>query len=294
MQDATMQNGVRRDAAKPPFVNVKRVSEFEGPSWLAAQPPAMLDSSLGISTRKGVFSPMEMSRCPNPGPLLIRKNKDTFKAELFRPPCKQWNCPYCGPMLAKEWAFVAWHGTRKFQNEGVKVVFATITSHEKLTQKTSMDVWPSAWKKLRQRIVREYGPMQYFMVSEQHRSGVLHMHALVTAEMRLTWLKTAARGCGLGYMADVKPVDQSIAAAFYVSKYLGKFGLVWPKGWRRVRISQDWPREIIDTPEDDTQVTMLGSVLTRREILAQVAGYESIGFDVYVSPSCFDGLIEVE
>lgn len=199
---------------------------------------------------------MELEYCPRPGPVIARFDRQQMQIRLFRPPCKQWSCAYCGPQNALEWGYVAWSGTQKLQDAGLTVVFMTLTSHEKLSPERTFDVWPDAWKKLRQRIVREYGKPEYFMVPERHRSGRLHMHALMSADIDGRWLKTASRECGLGYMADVRIVEQAIGAAFYAAKYLNKHGVRWPNGWRRVRLSRDWPKEEIKV-EDDAEYKVL-------------------------------------
>jgi hypothetical protein len=50
---------------------------------------------------------------------------------------------------------------------------------------------------------------------------------------------------GLGYMYDISKIESIEAGSRYVSKYLFKktiFSTKWPKGWRRVRYSQSWPK----------------------------------------------------
>jgi len=228
------------------------------------------------------------SHCPTPGPLMIIKNNSTKQATLFRPPCKRWSCPYCGPINAAEWGYIAWSGTKQMQGEGVTMVFMTLTCHEKLTPMQTFEIWPSAWKKLRQRIVRKYGKPEYFMVSERHKSGKLHMHAIMSRNINKTWLKKNSRECGLGYMADVRVVEEAIGAAFYTAKYLTKFDVVWPNGWRRVRLSKNWPRPgEIKVENENEDVRMLHPAPTKTEIEAQRVGYESIGYRVEVSKSCY-------
>jgi len=227
--------------------------------------------------------------CPTPGPLMIKKNNSSMEAALFRPACKRWSCPHCGPVNASEWGYIAWSGTQQLKNEGLTVVFATLTSHEKLGPERTFEVWPDAWKKLRQRIVREYGKPEYFMVPEKHKTGRLHMHALISTNIDKKWLKTASRACGLGYMADVRIVEEAIGAAFYTAKYLTKFGVAWPDGWRRVRLSRDWPRvdKIEVDPEPGVECKLLSTDVSESVIQAHVTGYGSLGYAVTVSKSCY-------
>jgi hypothetical protein len=229
----------------------------------------------------------KLDKCPTPGPMIIAKNNDTREAVFFRPPCKRWTCEHCQQVNAAQWAFVAWAGTHELQQNGLDVVFVTITSHERLGIDGALRVWPDAWKKLRQRIVYTYGKPEYYMVSEKHKTGKLHMHAVVSTAIEQSWLKTAARKCGLGYIAHVRPVDQAIGAAFYATKYLTKFGAQWPTGWRRVRLSQGWPRGAIDgVHAPEVEHVVVSTVPTQWVIDSMVINYQSIGYHVTVSKSC--------
>jgi hypothetical protein len=217
---------------------------------------------------------------------MLKLDKNKFEGALFRPPCKRWNCPYCQQQNAAHWAFVAWAGTESWISQGLDVVFVTVTSHEKLSVERAFEVWPDQWRKLKGRITYKYGKPEYYMVSERHQSGKLHMHAIVTRAIDQTWLKTAARRSGLGFMAHVRPVDQAIGASFYASKYLTKFGAQWPTGWRRVRLSQGWPRYDIDKPEEDgVTYKLLSMDPTEHDIENAVVNYGTIGYHIHVGAS---------
>jgi hypothetical protein len=49
---------------------------------------------------------------------------------------------------------------------------------------------------------------------------------------------------GLGKMCDITSIRNAVGVAVYVSKYLFKDAQVtlWPKGWKRIRYSQSWPK----------------------------------------------------
>lgn len=228
--------------------------------------------------------------CPTPGPFLLGICKEQLKGRLFRPPCKRWSCPVCGLTNAAEWGFVAFYGAHKLMQDEIALSFITVTSHEKLDAQASMDVWPTAWKKLHTRLTRQYGKGQYFMVKEQHKTGRLHVHAVVTWKCSQKWLKDNARACGLGYQARVVMVDHAPGVASYVTKYLSKFGYEWPKGWRRVNLSRGWPK----MPEGDTgpegwrHVTI--NNLARRDVLNLVADHASAGITIDVQDGLLDAL----
>jgi hypothetical protein len=58
------------------------------------------------------------------------------------------------------------------------------------------------------------------------------------------WLMLAARKAGLGIQARVSIVDSPEACSRYIAKYLFKQTNFedWPKGWKRIRYSQNWPK----------------------------------------------------
>lgn len=58
------------------------------------------------------------------------------------------------------------------------------------------------------------------------------------------WLMLASVKAGLGVQCRVSIVDSVEACSRYIAKYLFKETAfdVWPKGWKRVRYSQNWPK----------------------------------------------------
>lgn len=58
------------------------------------------------------------------------------------------------------------------------------------------------------------------------------------------WLSTQCAKVGLGVQCRVSLVEQPEAVSRYVAKYLFKESIstVWPKGWKRVRYTQNWPK----------------------------------------------------
>jgi len=137
--------------------------------------------------------------------------------------------------------------------------FLTVTGRGYFTPQSSIYFFRQNWPKLRKRM--QYLTDQwrdvtgttfcYFMVPERHKSGTLHAHLLVTTFMdRDRWYKDNAHQTGFGYQARVKNISSSGEAVGYVTKYIGKdWGdFPWPKGFMRVRHSQNWP---IAKPQTD-------------------------------------------
>ena len=183
--------------------------------------------------------------CMNSG-LLIGFDYDAKRAIVARANCDQWTCKECSARMASRWILRAGMGTRALLGQGDTVDFVTITSHEKL--KTFADterVWRSAWSTLYAALKRKKKALQFFTVPEKHKDGRMHVHSLWNANVSQTWLKNNARKRGLGYQAKVIHVTDASRVASYVGKYVGKdLGADVPKGFRRVRTSQNW----IDIP----------------------------------------------
>lgn len=214
-------------------------------------------------------------------PFLRGVNMENRKVLFFRPRCKMWSCPVCSEINKSLWAVKAYHAAEQLTGNQTHIDFLTLTSHEKLTAEASLKVWPKAWSRLGQRARRKSKYFQYLMIPEQHKDGRLHIHAIETAGLGSRWWKDNARECGLGYIAEEKPVRTPQGAALYVVKYLTKSLMadVWPDNYRRVRTSQKWPK----LPQGELPEGWTFEPLSKDEDLAvSVAAFEGNGFDVLV------------
>lgn len=178
------------------------------------------------------------------GGLLIAYVNEERKALLTDADCESWKCEECAKLLQERWQRRAKVGAHKLLEQGAKLQFVTLTSHEKVRDFTAgCAVWSFAWNKLQARLRRKSQISEYFMIPERHKSGALHMHALWTFNVSKRWLKDNARQCGLGYMVDVQPVESASGAVRYVTKYLAKsLGDDMPQRFRRVRVSVGWAK----------------------------------------------------
>jgi len=121
-------------------------------------------------------------------------------------------------------------------------------------------------------MVRHGGEWFYAQVTEAQKRGHPHSHILTTFSphdlvegatpnyttgsdgtsrqgwkdaLRSDWLQEMVQKAGLGEQYDISVVKSAEAASRYVAKYLFKdsqFGTHFPKGWKRVRYSQSWPK----------------------------------------------------
>lgn len=239
------------------------------------------------SPRSGLIDIRTSGReeCPALGrPVMLALNKRVGVALAFRPTCKRWSCPVCSQANARYWRYVLTHGAEEIMSSGGNLFFVTITSHEALTsQETTRRVFSDAWPKLRKRVVRKTQELAFICVPEAHKNGRLHVHMLWNKAVDRAWLKDNARACGLGYMVDIRPVSSVKGVSRYASKYLTKqAGLVhWPKHFRRIRHSQDWPMPDQQAPLNDWhfQVVKHGHLARAHMHSLAALGYHVIDTD---------------
>jgi hypothetical protein len=185
------------------------------------------------------------TECETPRrPYIVGLNAIAGLAVLFRPRCKKWDCPACAPINRAKWCVRAYQGSQKLIREGRSISFVTLTSHPALGPDGSVAVLRSAWDMLNKRVHRIEPFVSYIMIPERHKDGRVHVHMLTTSILEKRWWKDNGAECGFGYMADREPLCSPEGAAWYVSKYTTKSleGEKWPKGFRRVRTSQNFPK----------------------------------------------------
>lgn len=153
-------------------------------------------------------------------------------------PCGKWNCPGCAHTLATEWAIRARLGV----GEG-KAHFWTLTMPGKVrTTQYAYEILPDCWDKFRRvmQVLRDDWSYIAFVEGQPNRFDMPHFHMLSLEKCPFR-LKDLAVACGFGQQADDELVRDKQAAR-YVSKYLTKQSPTTPKGFHRVRCSQDWPK----------------------------------------------------
>lgn len=193
--------------------------------------------------------------CETPGrPWLVGIDKGMLRAVVVLPGCGLWACPACAEVNARRWTARAVQGGNELTELGEQLYFLTLTHRGHLTQQGSLERWRKCWPKLSARM-RRASPehREYLYIHEQHRTGVLHTHFIMTAHLDKRWWKDAPAATGFGYMNDYEPCRDGPAAGSYAAKYLAKSleRLAWPKGWRRVGCSRGWPQ----LPEKENEYT---------------------------------------
>jgi hypothetical protein len=107
------------------------------------------------------------------------------------------------------------------------------------TPESAYEVLPRLWDTLRKQIQRREGKFSYiaFVEGQPKRSNMPHFHVITNVK---PWkrVKDIAMYAGFGYQATADEVNGPKAAS-YVAKYATKQNPATPKGFRRVRTSQD-------------------------------------------------------
>lgn len=239
--------------------------------------------------------------------------------------CNHWDCPRCGQIRAKqEYARIV-HGIHELSKVYDGIFFQTITCRGKDTSKNEADNSYLQWTttlldSYRARVKSKGGYWCYVQVTERQKRGLPHSHFLTTFEpfdlkmgtirrykrirgdvvaedvpaLRSAWLSRAVVRSGLGEQYDISRVRDEAAASRYVAKYMFKesnFVADWPKGWRRVRYSQNFPKLpelktdafVLRTWQDWGKLGALATVVAPRDQdVEEYAAWKLINFDCIV------------
>lgn len=191
--------------------------------------------------------------------------------------CNDWNCPRCGQQRAREEYGRIVSGARQLAKTH-ELFFLTITCRGKELSHEDAENGYLGWTntlltRLRTSAKRASVAWYYASVTERQKRQHPHTHFITTYcphdaipiekgapkyfyttgetytakhnTLQTEYVERACYECGLGWQYDLSRVESVEAGSRYVSKYLFKetiFSDKWPKGWRRVRYSQNWPK----------------------------------------------------
>lgn len=205
--------------------------------------------------------------CIYNAPIIVFKfgEKERDNWRMVQGNCHHWDCPRCGQVRAKQeyWRIVK--GAEKLSEEGHNLYFFTITCRGSNLKKSDAEKNYLLWTDrlnaaIRMRSKAKGGFWCYSACTERQKRGMPHSHYITTylpddaksivdptngyEKYTSEWLKTRLISSGLGRIYDYTKIDNVSAVSRYVAKYLFKDSSLteWPKGWRRVRYSQNWPK----------------------------------------------------
>lgn len=217
------------------------------------------------------------ARCENKAPYIFFID-NTGKPRIVQGCCNDWTCKRCGVIRAKKEYGRMVHGARELADAGHKLYFLTLTCRGREMSKKEAEAGYYGWTNatlnaMRNRAKRKGAEWFYSGVTERQKRGHPHSHYQITwmpedatpyaKGKRLPngaiakhdcfyseWLTQACVRAGLGKMTDITEVRSPVAVAVYQAKYMFKDAMrtVWPKGWRRVRYSNNWPKLPVQKP----------------------------------------------
>lgn len=191
--------------------------------------------------------------------------------------CNDWNCPRCGQQRAREEYGRIVVGAREVALKH-NLYFMTITCRGKEMSIEEAEGGYLGWTnslltRLRTSAKRKNIAWYYASVTERQTRKHPHSHYITTYcpddvspikegdrkyfytteeyftakhdTLQTEYLERACVECGLGNQYDLSGMRDIEGGSRYAAKYLFKasaFNTVWPKGWRRVRYSQNWPK----------------------------------------------------
>ena len=176
---------------------------------------------------------------------MVVTDEQNLSAIVYQTACKSWNCADCAEVLKSRWRWRIIEGAKLLQAAGNDMLqFVTLTNHERLSPDAIIEKLPQQWDMLRKRMKRAEPQLQYVVLPEHHQDARLHLHAIITADLKTRWYKDNARACGMGYMAEAEALASPEYAGFYVTKYVTKQleNCKFRKGFHRVRTSKGWPK----------------------------------------------------
>jgi len=202
---------------------------------------------------------------------------DGKKWGLVQGCCNDWLCPRCGQQRAREEYGRIVSGAREIGKDHNLTMFTATCRGRELSVQAAEDgylVWTNRLlSRLRAQTKRAGKMWAYASVTERQDRQHPHSHFLTTfrpsdaifvakGEQKYYYtqdafypakhntlqseiVERACYECGLGWQYDISDLESVEGASRYVAKYLFKesiFNTKWPKGWRRVRYSQNWPK----------------------------------------------------
>lgn len=209
---------------------------------------------------------LQAEKCDNGAPFIFFVD-NTGRPRVVQGCCNNWLCRRCGQIRARHEYGRIVNGAQKLADAGHELYFWTLTCRGKdMPLADAMAHYLKWTNKLltyaRRDCKKQEGLWSYVQVTERQKRQHPHSHLIVTFvhnDSRPTirmkngkqrevlesarFSQINARS-GLGPQYEITVIKNPAAVAVYVSKYLFKESVSteWPKGWRRVRYSQSWPK----------------------------------------------------
>jgi len=216
---------------------------------------------------------VQAEKCENGAPFIFFVD-NTGKPRVVQGCCNNWQCARCGQIRARQEYGRIVHGARTLAETGHNLFFWTLTCRGRDMPLDQAESDYLKWTNrlltaARTRAKRSGDFWAYVQITERQKRQHPHSHLITTyapddatptikikngkqREVLVSkWFAVQNERAGLGPQHEITRIDTPEAAAVYVSKYLFKDSMTtaWPKGWKRVRYSQTWPKLPEQHPE---------------------------------------------
>lgn len=185
--------------------------------------------------------------------------------------CNHWNCPACGIKRAKQEYRRIVAGSETLAM-GHSLYFWTVTCRGRECSLEEAEENYYAWTNVlltnaRTKAARNNQYWAYAQITERQKKTRHHPHShIITTFLpedaiatetenhhtsyTSQWFSNANISAGLGEQCRISLVSSAAAVSRYVAKYMFKETMSedWPKNWKRVRYSQNWPKLTRDEP----------------------------------------------
>lgn len=214
---------------------------------------------------------VQAATCENHAPYIYLVDS-AGAARIVQGCCNSWTCPRCGQIRArKEYGRIV-AGARVLHEDGHALFFWTLTCKGKEMPLETAESEYLKWTNrlltaARTKAARSNSFWGYVQVTERQGRGHPHSHVIHTYVppdstaylsggllpngrkathdcLWSEWFRSANVSAGLGIECDLSAIQNPVAVAVYVSKYLFKESMAtkFEKGWRRVRYSRSFPK----------------------------------------------------
>lgn len=144
---------------------------------------------------------------------------DISKADLHMIPmfCHRWTCPRCRKHKANKYRAVAYRGSPE------RFITLTVKHVEGQSSREVCEQMKKAFRKLVQKIRKELGKFEYFLVWELTKKGTPHIHLLQRGcYVPKSWLSKAWCELTGSYIVSLRFIKSASQVYQYISKYMGK------------------------------------------------------------------------
>lgn len=214
---------------------------------------------------------IQAKRCERGAPYIFFVDK-AGGGHVVQGCCNDWTCPRCGQIRARtEYGRIV-NGAKVLADQGHNLYFWTLTCRGadmplETAERDYLKWTNRLFTAARAKATRSGSYWAYVQVTERQKRQHPHSHVIssyapsdaipyLKGEMLpngrkakhnclwSAWFRAANTSAGLGVECDLSTIENAVAVAVYVSKYLFKDAMTtkFEKNWRRIRYSRNWPK----------------------------------------------------